>query len=239
MKRTITFLFAILLALSLSVGVYAQSSKVDGSVTFDGKKLTTSFSGADFNGTANALQPGDEVTYTITLKNSHTEETEWWMKNSIIKGFEESRTSARGGAYTYRLVYTAPGGADKEIYNSETVGGGGTSSSDPTDGLGLSNATSSLKDYFVLGNLKKGESAKVTLYVKLDGETQGNGYQDTLADLSMQFAVEIVPSRDVVKTGDETEILPYVIAASVSGTLLMVIAVVRIKSRKQREKRRT
>ena len=74
--------------------------------------------------------------------------------------------------------------------------------------------------------------------MKLDGETQGNGYQDTLADLNMRFAVEIVPSKDVIKTGDETEILPYVIAAAVSGALLMVIAVVRVKSRKQRGKGR-
>lgn len=238
MKKTITGLFAICLALCLTIGVFAQSSTVTGTVTFDGKKLSSSYTAAEFTDAANALQPGDDLTYTITLTNNHKEETEWWMWNSIIKGFEESRTSARGGAYTYRLVYTGPTGTDKEIYNSETVGGGGTSTTDPTDGLGLSNATSSLKDYFVLGNLKKGESAKVTLYVKLDGETQRNGYQDTLANLDMRFAVEIVPSRDVVKTGDETEILPYVIAASVSGTLLMVIAVVRIKTRKQRGKRR-
>ena len=237
MKRKISILFAVLLAVSLSVSVYAQSGTVTGTVTFDGKKLSSSYTAADFTAPANALQPGDDLTYTITLTNNHKEETEWWMYNRVIESFE-AHSAANGGAYTYRLVYTAPGGADKEIYNSETVGGGGTSSSDPTDGLGLSNATSSLKDYFVLGNLKKGERAKVTLYVKLDGETQGNTYQDTLADLDMRFAVEIVPSRDVVKTGDETEILPYVIGALVSGALLMVIAVARVKTRKKEGVRR-
>ena len=116
--------------------------------------------------------------------------------------------------------------------NGVTVGGEGVGNQ------GLTAATSALKDYFVLGNLKKGESAKVTLYVMLDGETQGNTYQDTLADLDMRFAVEIVPSRDVVKTGDETEILPYVIGALVSGALLMVIAVARVKTRKKEGVRR-
>ena len=231
MKRKITFLFAVLLALSMSVNVYAQSSKVTGTVTFNGKKVTSSFSAADFNGAANALQPGDDLTYTITLTNSHTEETEWWMYNQVIKSFE-ANSVANGGAYTYRLTYTAPNGATQTIYDSETVGGEGGGNQ------GLTAATSALKDYFVLGNLKKNESATVTLYVMLDGETQGNSYQDTLADLNMRFAVEIVPSKDVIKTGDETEILPYVIAAAVSGALLMVIAVARVKSRKQRGKGR-
>ena len=231
MKRKIAFLFAVLLALSLSVGVYAQSSKVTGTVTFDGKKVTTSFSGADLNGAANALQPGDDVTYTITLTNDYKEETEWWMYNKVLKSFE-ANSVANGGAYTYRLTYKAPNGTENIIYDSETVGG------ESLGNEGLTAATSALKDYFKLGNLKKGESATVTLYVKLDGETQGNSYQDSLADLNMRFAVEIVPSKDVIKTGDETEILPYVIAAAVSGALLMVIAVVRVKSRKQRGKGR-
>ena len=231
MRRKITFLFAVLLALSLSVVVYAQSSKVTGTVTFDGKKLTSSFSAADFNIAANALQPGDDVTYTITLKNDYKEETEWWMYNQVIKSFE-ANSVANGGAYTYKLTYKTPSGTENIIYDSETVGGEGGGNQ------GLTAATSALKDYFVLGNLKKGESATVVLYVKLDGETQGNSYQDTLADLNMRFAVEIVPSKDVIKTGDETEILPYVIGAAVSGALLMVIAVVRVKSRKQRGKGR-
>ena len=231
MKRKISILFAVLLAVSLSVSVYAQSGTVTGTVTFDGKKLSSSYTAADFTAPANALQPGDDLTYTITLKNAHKEETEWWMYNRVIESFE-AHSAANGGAYTYRLVYTGPNGADKVIYDSETVGGEGVGNQ------GLTAATSALKDYFVLGNLKKGESAKVTLYVMLDGETQGNTYQDTLADLDMRFAVEIVPSRDVVKTGDETEILPYVIGALVSGALLMVIAVARVKTRKKEGVRR-
>ena len=36
----------------------------------------------------------------------------------------------------------------------------------------------------------------ITLEVALDGETQGNDYQDTLADLQMEFAVELRDTPD-------------------------------------------
>ena len=88
MKRKISILFAVLLAVSLSVSVYAQSGTVTGTVTFDGKKLSSSYTAADFTAPANALQPGDDLTYTITLTNNHKEETEWWMYNRVIESFE-------------------------------------------------------------------------------------------------------------------------------------------------------
>ena len=228
MKKTFTVLFALCLALCLTIGVFAQTSTVTGTVTFDGKKLSTSYSNADFTSAALALQPGDSITYTITLKNNHSEETEWWMYNRVLESFEQNG-SANGGAYTYHLEYSGPNNS-RILYDSDTVGG------ETSGNEGLTAATSALKDYFVLGTLKMGQSATVTLKVMLDGETQTNNYQNTLADLNMQYAVEIVPHEEVVKTGDETVILPYVIAAAVSGALLMVIAVARVRTRKQRGK---
>ena len=228
MKKTFTGLFALCLALCLTVGVFAQSSKVTGTVTFDGKKLATSYTNADFTSAALALQPGDDITYTITLKNNYSQETEWWMYNRVLESFEQT-SAAKGGAYTYRLEYSGPNNS-RVLYDSDTVGG------ETAGNEGLTAATSALTNYFVLGTLKMGQSATVTLHVKLDGETQTNNYQDSLADLNMQFAVQIVPTDDVVKTGDETVILPYEIAAAVSGALLMVIAVARVKTRKQRGK---
>ena len=232
MKKTLTSLFVICLVMCLGIQVFAQSNKVTGTVTFDGKKLTSSFTAADMTSAANALQPGDDVTYTITLKNNHSEETEWWMYNQVLASFEQNKI-ANGGAYSYRLTYSGPNNS-RTIYDSDTVGG------ETVGNEGLTSATSALKDYFVLGTLKKGESATVTLYVMLDGETQGNNYQNTLADLNMRYAVEIIlNNKDVVKTGDETQIMPYVIAATVSGVLLLCIAILRMgKSRKSRRQRK-
>ena len=43
---------------------------------------------------------------------------------------------------------------------------------------------------FNIKTLEPGESGSVKLLVGLDGESQGNVYQDTLAKLMMNFAVE-------------------------------------------------
>ena len=155
------------------------------------------------------------------------------MKN-IIDSFEQIRKGASGSAYTYILRYDGPNNT-RTIYESDTVGG------ETTINLGLASATSSLKDYFKLGSLKAGESGKVTLTVALDGETEGNAYQNKLADLKLNFAVELTQTtnQDVVKTGDNTQIMPYVIAATISGVLLLVIAFLRVsQSRKPKKKRK-
>ena len=90
---------------------------------------------------------------------------------------------------------------------------------------GLREATSNLEDYFYLDTLSTNQSAKITLKVALDGETQGNDYQDTLANLMMKFAVELTDAKgsrtNPVKTGDDTDLNPYYIAMLLSGLILL------------------
>ncbi len=80
------------------------------------------------------------------------------------------------------------------------------------------------------------------LEIALDGETQGNAYQNTLADLQMNFAVALGGTDSepggskrtkIVKTGDETELIPYLAAMGISGFLLLLLG---IYSRKQHKK---
>ena len=49
-----------------------------------------------------------------------------------------------------------------------------------------------MDEFFYLDRLASGENGKIGLTVALDGETQGNGYQNTLAKLQLAFAVEPV-----------------------------------------------
>ena len=118
--------------------------------------------------------------------------------------------------------------------------------------------------------------------VGLDGETLGNDYQDTLADLQMDFAVELnTPEKDepkkpdkpvnpdepekkkpvnpeedekkkkvveeeekivkkstttettnhTVKTGDYTNTVPYLVAAGISGLVLLALAIYSLHER--------
>jgi hypothetical protein len=105
-------------------------------------------------------------------------------------------------------------------------------------GEGLHEATDALTDYFYLDTLSSGQSGTVTLKIALDGETQGNDYQDTLADLQMNFAVELTTAsgtRQVVNTGDGRSFLPYILAMALSGLVLLALAIYSLKRAKRRE----
>lgn len=228
-------------------------------VTFDGSKMSSNFTSAQMAEEIYSIQPGDSIRLKVALKNSGQRATGWYMTNEVLATLEDSQSTAAGGAYTYRLVYEGPTGEEEVLYSSEAVGGEGDTSK---AGEGLYQATGSLKDYFFLDTLDRGQEGDVYLTVSLDGESQGNDYQDTLAQLQMNFAVEnadpvevtVTPtprvqtntirrtlqqdSRNIiaasVQTSDPTQILPYCAAALAAGTALLVIGAL-IMKRRQRE----
>lgn len=218
MKRLgLSILTALVLLLSLTVTAVAAEADNNedlGSLEYTGTKLIASSDFADLNDYLSGMEPGDSVLFTVTLKNNGTEDADFWMKNDAIQSFEDNK-KASGGAYTYILSYNG-----EELYNNETVGG------DVADDLakrgGLHEATEALKEFFFLDTLKSGASAKVTLYVALDGLTQGNSYQDELSKINLTFGVE----GHTVKTGDQTKTLPFYIALAASGAALAVVLVV-------------
>lgn len=181
-------------------------------VTYDGSKLTGNLNMKD---ALSELQPGDTVTITITTNNKADGETDWWLKNSIIDSFEDS-SEASGGAYSYELSY------DGEVLFSNGIFGG----ENTTNGEGLNKVSSALEDFFFLATMSNGDTGKVVLKVSLDGETQGNLYQDTVADLDFTFAVEPRETETViVKTGDTTVIMPYIITGIVGLILLLGVLI--------------
>ena len=229
MKRLgLSILTALVLLLSLTVTAVAaepDNNEDLGSLEYTGTKLIASSDFADLNDYLSGMEPGDSVLFTVTLKNNGTEDADFWMKNDAIQSFEDN-SEASGGAYTYILSFNG-----EELYNNETVGG------DVADDLakrgGLHEATEALKEFFFLDTLKSGDSAKVTLYVALDGLTQGNSYQDELSKINLTFGVE----NHTVPTGDQTKTLPFYIALAASGAVLAVVLVVlAIRKRKGGEK---
>jgi hypothetical protein len=155
-------------------------------VEFTGEGMESSFTSSDISDAVYALQPGDSVTLFLSLKNSGPQDTDWYMANEVLSSLEDSQGVAGGGAYTYRLAYTGNTGEEEVLFSSENVGGEKT----PGAGVGLHEATESLEEFFYLDRLGSGDGGTVTLRVVLDGETQGNTYQNTLASLQMNFAVE-------------------------------------------------
>ena len=152
------------------------------------------------------------------------------MLNTILQTLEDSH-GAKNGGYTYILTYTPSSGSALELYNSNRVGGGGedaggTDYSNPTE-QGLKEIKDALKDYMFLERMDSGKSGVVTLYVALDGESQDNSYQNAEADLQLRFAVEVVPTEDVVvATGDvPVKLSPMYIGMGVSGVAVLLLAI--------------
>ena len=225
-KKLVCMLLILCLLGSLSVCAYAEhyygSSEWYVTFTSDGK-MDDNLDQKEWNDDLAGLQPGDDLTMTITLTSKHSSNTNWYMKNEVLKSLEDksANSATAGGGYTYILTYTDPKGIVDELYNSDTVGGEHKAGQRE----GLREATSNLEDYFYLDTLSTNQSAKITLKVALDGETQGNDYQDTLANLMMKFAVELTDAKgsrtNPVKTGDDTDLNPYYIAMLLSGLILL------------------
>ena len=203
--------------------VFAQDA---GSVTYDGDKLVSNFKSIDVSD----MQPGDSQEYAITVKNDGKEKTDWWLSNKVIKTLEEN-SKASGGAYTYELKYN-----NEVIYSNDTVGG-----EEATSGGGLHEATDAMEEFFHFATLDPGDSGVVTLQVALDGESQGNSYQDATGEIELIFAVEPYEEEPVQptptpapKTGDDSNMLPYYIVAFGAGALLLLLGLGRMKkSRKE------
>lgn len=233
-KKWLASVLALLLAVT-PITAYAEDfSGGDGwKVSFDGKKMNSTFKNSNIDDEIYKMEPGDTVDFHIQLKNEYKQTTDWYMTNKVLESLEDAQTVAEGGAYSYILTYIKQDGTKETLYSSEEVGGETKNAS----GEGLHQATNSLKDYFYLDRLKSGQSGEITLKVKLEGETQGNTYQDTLAKLQMNFAVELVddsttpgtpdnptktpskksPSRTTVKTGDNSRVLLYSVIALIAG----------------------
>ena len=262
MKKKILCL-AMIALMVIGTPLTANAEHFEGSknwnVTFDGNNLKDNFTGSDVTESILNIQPGDSITVQINLKNTASKKTDWYLNNEVLNTLENSdagkASNAEGGAYTYLLKYHDPSGTETVLYDSKVLGG------DKQEGdkaEGLEQATLGRKDEFVyLDRLNKGESGYVSLYIELDGETQGNAYQETLAKLRMKFAVEKVNDETItkeikkegkdevivvtkyvpgmVKTGDNSKLVLFSSLALVSGLGILVYAFVLMKKRREGE----
>ena len=230
MKKKLFAMFLMaLLMFTLTATAFAET--IPGAsgwyVEFNNKqKMESNFSSGDIADALSNVQPGDETTVTVTVRNTSGVTVDWYMLNNIIQTLEESN-GAKNGGYTYILTYAPSSGSALELYNSNRVGGGGQAGyTNPTDD-GLKEIKDALKDYMFLERMDSGKSGVVTLYVALDGESQDNSYQNAEADLQLRFAVEVVPTEDVVvATGDvPVKLSPMYIGMGVSGVAVLLLAI--------------
>lgn len=240
-KKILCLAMMAVMAVGASTTAYAADYQGDSSwlVEYDGEGLNSNFTSDNIQDQMRNVQPGDSIQLQVQIQNSNSRETDWYMSNEVLTTLEEGST-ASGGAYEYRLWYVGSDGTENVIYDSSTVGGDEVVNGDE----GLHQATDSLEDYFYLDRLANGESGTVYLRVAVEGETQGNSYQETLARLQMNFAVEevaeggtttrTVTRTETVRTGDTAPVLFFSILALISGLVLFGAALYTMKNRKNR-----
>ena len=241
-KWTALLLAGMMAVMMIPQAVLAKDVTANWKVTFTSAgKMESTFKSKEVNEKVSGMQPGDSVSFTVTTASEYAKATDWYLKNDVLHSLEESTKAAKagGGAYSYKLVYK-DNTKNKEVvlFDSDTVGGDNANE-------GLKDATSSLDGWTYLGSLTKGgKGGTVTLTVLLEGETQGNRYQDTAADLELKFGVEIPAEKKAngssiitrnAKTGDSNRMLLYGILAGAAGIVLLVYAILAAKRRKEEE----
>lgn len=240
-------MICLIMAVVMTVGIPATTYAADYQgqdgwlVNFDGEELKSNFESGNLADEAANIQPGDSIELKVQIQNSSEKNTDWYMTNEVIQTLEDDSVAA-GGAYEYRLRYVSAAGEETILYDSSSVGGENTAQS----GEGLYQATDSLEDYFYLDRLAKNDKGTVYLWIRIDGETQGNGYQETLAELQMNFAVEEVAEattttvnrviRQTVKTGDQAPLMFFSFLALVSGLILLGAGIYVMNQKRRRKK---
>lgn len=258
MKRVFAAILGFVLA--FATPTFAFANHIDGDTGWyvaytNAGRMEDNYTQKAWADNVSKLQPGDDITLTVEVRQENDTPADWYMSNEVLKSLEEG--DAKGSAYGYTLAYEGPSNS-RTLYTSESVGGTGSDK-------GLADATNAMDDYFYLGTLSKGQTAKVTLNVSLDGETEGNAYFDTIARLSLKFAVEpqvgeqkvenknvtkeetvttgggsnqivnrAVPATktNLAKTGDQTTLFPLYLAIAGLGIVCLALAVRNVRNKK-------
>ena len=237
MKKLTLLLSVALAAVLTATPVLAESKEINGSCYFNGTKIVSDYTSQEIADAVTNLQPGDDVSFTVTYTNSYKETTDWYMENRILQTLEKASASKRvsgtgkaeNGAYTYELIHYNKNGVPEVLFSNREVGGEAV-----VGGMeGLEQATNALDEWFYIQTLKQGETGRVVLKVAFDGETEVNDYMDTDGGLAVRFAVELNKTSGTneakkvgltaVKTGDPTN-TPLMIGALVAGIVLLIVA---------------
>lgn len=262
MKKLLATILGLVMVLALPATAFADH--IEGSTGWyveynEAGRMVDNYTQRSWADSVSQLQPGDDITLTVEIRQSNDTTADWYLTNEVLKSLEDG--DATGSAYGYTLKYEGPSNS-RTLYESKSVGGTGSAN-------GLADATNAMDDYFFLGTLSKGETAKVTLNVALDGETEGNAYFDTLARLSLKFAVEpsVEPQNKTVnktetknqtveqqgvgqsvvnrtvsasqqnlaKTGDQTTMFPVFLAIAGAGIVCLALAIRNVRNKKNEE----
>ena len=118
MKKKIALFACILFILGSISTVYAdENSTAAGSCSFTGKEMVSSFDSNKLAVSVSEMQPGDEVTFSVNIKNDSDISTKWYMSNDVLSSLEDAQSVAANGGYSYILTFVGPDGKEDTIYS--------------------------------------------------------------------------------------------------------------------------
>ena len=234
-KRIGILLLAMAMMFGMVIPAVAETfeSELTSEVTFtsDSKLYSTFHDDVIDDTILEDLEPGDVAVFRIDVKNENEKEVNFWMDHRTIDSLETwgSNLERNGAGYGFVVQYERGGKTQTLYYSGLQIEG---VDFDPNTPSSMREMKINKDTYIYLDTYASGEGGTVVLTVLLDGETMGNDYQATKVDIATEFAVEIIETGEIIKTGDTTNMLGYFIAMAAAGIVILVLAIFLVRQRR-------
>ena len=179
------------------------------------------------------LQPGEDRTLTLILKNDGSREMSFYMSAEILDNIAE-KTADSQAVYDFSIAKNGT------TFFSTVIGGG--SAYNQSVGREYLQEDNNI----LLDTLAVGAQDRVTVAIKLDGQSAENSYMDKTGKIQLVFnaGYPVTPGQSMIKTvtqyitGERSIVNTGVggasMAAIVIGVALIILAVVLIVKRRKR-----
>lgn len=232
-KRCIPFILTAVFLLATMGTVLAEGGEV---ITFKGEaeKFVHSMDGDLSTQGFTDLQPGEDRTLTLILKNDGSREMSFYMSAEILDNIAE-KTADSQAVYDFSIAKNGT------TFFSTVIGGG--SAYNQSVGREYLQEDNNI----LLDTLAVGAQDRVTVAIKLDGQSAENSYMDKTGKIQLVFSAgyPVTPGQSMIKTvtqyitGERSIVNTGVggasMAAIVIGVALIILAVVLIVKRRRRE----
>lgn len=171
------------------------------------------------------MLPGEERSSVIKISNSSAENMEFYINGKVLDNLADKGTGDQTAVYGIKLYKNA----DTEPFYNELIGN--------------SSKTQSDKSFFDedvrIAQLSKGESCDIKLVLYIDGRSMDNSYMNKQGQLEITVNAEQPDLQDTVsnnvitavKTGDNNNILLYIIVALAGIAGIAGVVVMRQRNR--------
>ncbi|MEG1431387.1 LPXTG cell wall anchor domain-containing protein [Eubacterium sp.] len=231
-KQCIPFILTAVLLLATMGTVLAEGGQV---ITFKGEaeKFVQSVDGNLSTEGFMDLQPGEERTLNLILKNDGAREMSFYMSAEILDNIAE-KTADSQAVYDFSI-------AKNGTTFFSTVIGGGSAYNQSVGREYLQEDNDILMD-----TLAVGAQDRITVAIKLDGQSAENSYMDKTGKIQLVFSAgyPVTPGQSIIKTvtqyitGERSIVntgVGGVSMAAIIGVVLIILAVVLIVKRRRRE----